>query len=133
MSPRGWLIAGALLAAAAVGLGAYRAHGLEQRLVADGMAAADLPKRLEDFQTGVHYQMNHALGLLLVGLLIGRRPAAALQVAGGAFLAGIVLFSGCLYLLALTGRQIHFALIPLGGLAFIVGWLAVACGAWQQK
>jgi uncharacterized membrane protein YgdD (TMEM256/DUF423 family) len=129
MTPRGWLFVGALLAAAAVGLGAYRAHGLEQRLVTDGVAADELPKRLENFQTAVHYQMNHALGLLLVGLLVARRPARALQIGGLAFLVGIFLFSGCLYLLAFTGRQIHWALIPAGGLSFIVGWLSIAFGS----
>ncbi|MCL6593231.1 MAG: DUF423 domain-containing protein [Alicyclobacillus sp.] len=115
---------GGILGFLAVALGAFAAHLLKQRLSSD---------MLDVFQTGVHYQLAHALALLMVAAL-----AAALGTskawfwAGGLLIAGVVLFSGSLYALALTGVRTLGAMTPLGGLCFLAGWLLVAWAAWQS-
>lgn len=114
---RNWIAAGALLAALAVALGAMGAHALADTLGAKG---------LERFETAAKYQMYHALGLILVGLLWARRPGALLTAAGTAFLIGILCFSGSLYALALRGTGSFGLIAPIGGLAFIAGWLLAA-------
>jgi uncharacterized membrane protein YgdD (TMEM256/DUF423 family) len=114
------IVAGALDAALAVGLGAFAAHGLKARLE---------PRLLEVFETGARYQMYHALAMLLCGVLVARYPAAA--TAGWIFQAGIVLFSGSLYGLALTDTPALGAVTPVGGLAFLVGWGWLAYVAWR--
>ena len=109
----------------AVACGAFGAHALRDRLSADA---------LQVFQTGVTYQMYHALGLLAVGILLARFSADGstwLSAAGWLFVLGSVLFSGSLYLLALTGTTWLGAITPLGGLAFLAGWLALAIGIWR--
>lgn len=105
---------GAALAFVAVVLGAFAAHGLRARLE---------PRALEIFETGVRYQFFHALALLLLALLLARAPGGGGVAAGWAFLVGIAVFSGSLYLLALTGVGRWGAVTPVGGLAFLVGWL----------
>lgn len=102
--------------------GAFAAHGLRGHLV---------PRMLEVFETGARYQMYHALALLLVGLLLARRAHPAVAVAGWLFAAGVVLFSGSLYLLAVTGVRWLGAITPAGGLSFIAGWLLLAWGGWR--
>lgn len=128
----------ALLAAAAVGLGAYSAHGLEKHLESVGLEA-DLPQRLAWFETGVHYHMVHALGLLLVGILASREGSSAtsstaLRLAAIAFVAGITLFSGSLYVMTLAPTEWRWlgAVVPLGGVSLIVGWLVVAFATWKS-
>jgi len=110
---------GALAAGIAVALGAFGAHGLEQRVT---------PERLQTFETGVKYHMYHALALLVVGWAAAQFPGWPLQAAGYLFLAGIVLFSGSLYLLVLTDTPWLGAVTPLGGVDFIVGWALLAWG-----
>jgi uncharacterized membrane protein YgdD (TMEM256/DUF423 family) len=108
---------GALFGFLGVALGAFGSHGLENRLSVEA---------LETFQTAVRYQMIHALALLAVtGLPRGARGA---DLAGWAFVAGILLFSGSLYLLAALGHTWLGAITPLGGAAFLAGWLALAWG-----
>ncbi|MDX2176551.1 MAG: DUF423 domain-containing protein [Candidatus Sumerlaeia bacterium] len=119
MTPRFPIAAGALGALLSVALGAFAAHGLKARLEPDLLAI---------FETGARYQMYHALALLLVGALwerVGPRAAARSSVL---FLAGIVLFSGSLYALALSGIRPLGAVTPFGGVAFLAGW-AVLAGA----
>ena len=106
---------GAINAAIAVAAGAFGAHGLRERLE---------PRALEVFETGARYHMYHALAIILVGLIAGSQPRA--QTAGWIFQAGIVLFSGSLYALALTGSKVLGAITPLGGLAFLAGWVWLA-------
>jgi len=113
---------GGFLAAAAVALGALGAHALKSHLA---------PQALETFHTAVHYHLMHAVGLIVVGLLGLHRRSAMWDVAGWAMLAGIVLFSGCLYLWVATGNRALMYLVPVGGTAFIVGWVAVALGTWR--
>ncbi|HEY1603956.1 MAG TPA: DUF423 domain-containing protein [Pirellulales bacterium] len=118
MSPRTWIILGAIFGALAVGTGAFGAHGLKDRLAASG--------RGEVYETAARYQMYHALALVLVGLLALHSSSVCLNVAGACFVAGILVFSGLLYALALGGPKILGAIVPLGGTAFIAGWVALA-------
>jgi uncharacterized membrane protein YgdD (TMEM256/DUF423 family) len=120
-----FLTLAALSAGVAVAAGAFGAHALRDRLSAD---------MLQVFQTGVTYQMYHALALLAVGVLLARFSvdgSAWLSGAGWLFVAGTVLFSGSLYALSLTGTTWLGAITPLGGLAFLLGWLALAIGIWR--
>lgn len=124
-----WLVLGALSGLVSVAAGAFGAHALKQRLPPDLLAI---------FETGARYQMYHALALVLVGVLAWRselpgRLAAPLQLAGGGFLVGTLLFSGSLYILALSGQRWLGAITPLGGLAFLAGWLALAWAGWLQR
>ena len=117
-----FLLIGAVAAFLGVALGAFGAHGLRGRLS---------PEMLAVFETGVRYQMYHALALLMTAAAIGRiGDARLLVIAGWCFLVGIVLFSGSLYALALTSVSIMGAITPIGGLAFLVGWGCLAlCAA----
>lgn len=117
------IVLGGLLAAIAVALGALGAHALKSHLT---------PQQLETFHTAVHYQMIHAVGLILVGLLGLHRRSPAFDMAGWAMLVGIVLFSGCLYVWVATGSRAFMYLVPVGGTAFIAGWLALAVGGWRM-
>jgi len=112
---RTFAVLGALSAALGVVAGAFAAHGLRGR--------ADL---LAVFETGARYQMYHALGLLAVARALDRWPGGAAAVAGWLFVAGIVLFSGSLYLLALGSPSWLGAVTPGGGLCFIAGWAVLA-------
>ncbi len=111
----GWVAVGAALAGLGVLAGAFGAHGLEGRLSAD---------QLETFEVAVRYQMYHALALVLLGLLMPRTPRI-MAAAGWLFLAGIVLFSGCLYAWVLTGIRTFALIVPLGGTFFLLGWLTL--------
>ncbi len=106
-----------------VALGAFAAHGLRARLT---------PDMLANFETAARYQMYHALTLLAVAWAITRWPNSSLPgIAGWLFVAGIVIFSGSLYLLSLTGLRWLGAITPIGGLAFIAGWLCLLLAAWR--
>lgn len=115
---------GAWLAALGMAAGAFGAHILRARLT---------PEMLAVFDTGVRYQLIHALGLLGVAWAASRWPGAATSLAGWLFLAGTALFSGSLYLLALSGTLAFGAITPLGGLALIGGWLVLAWAVWQGR
>lgn len=128
MNPRLWFICGAVLAALGVGNGAFAAHGLEDRLKKSYTDEAVLARRIEQYETGVRYQMYHSAGMLIVGLTAARRKSKMLDVAGFSFLAGIILFSGVLYLLVATNNTKLGMIVPIGGVAFVVGWLALAAG-----
>lgn len=115
-----FLLIGALAAFGGVAFGAFGAHGLRGRLS---------PEMMVVFETGVRYHMYHALAILAVGLIIARTGGWLFQLAGWAFTIGIVLFSGSLYALALTGVTALGAITPLGGLAFLVGWACLIVAA----
>src|SRR5690606_5635952 len=106
----------------AVGAGAFGAHALRARLAPDMLAV---------FETAARYQMYHALALLAVAWIAARWPGTAAMYAGWLFVAGTVVFSGSLYLMALTGARWLGAITPLGGAAFLAGWLALALAARQ--
>ena len=114
------LLAGAVAGFIAVAFGAFGAHGLRSRLSPDMLAV---------FETGVRYHMYHALALLLTAALAGRADSRAVVAAGWLFVAGIVLFSGSLYLLAVTGITGLGAITPFGGVAFLAGWICLAVAA----
>jgi uncharacterized membrane protein YgdD (TMEM256/DUF423 family) len=117
---RTFLLVGALAAFIGVALGAFGAHGLRNRLS---------PEMLAVFETGVRYQMYHALAILVVALAVARLDGWLIRTAGWLFTGGIVLFSGSLYVLALSGVTALGAVTPLGGLAFLGGWVCLALAA----
>jgi len=113
---------GAVLAALGVAAGAFGAHALRGRLAPDLLAV---------FETGVRYHLIHALALLSVAWATTRWPGRATNIAGWLFLAGTVLFSGSLYALSVSGIRALGAITPLGGVAFIAGWLTLAWAVWR--
>ena len=111
-----WTAFGSFFAALGVGLGAFGAHALKTRLSLEDLAI---------FETGVRYQMYHAFALLALGFIASKMDSTLIKVAGFAYVFGIVVFSGSLYTLVLTGVRTWGAVTPIGGLAFIVAWLLV--------
>jgi uncharacterized membrane protein YgdD (TMEM256/DUF423 family) len=118
-----WIVLGAVNAFLSVAAGAFGAHGLKARLA---------PDLLTIFETGARYHMYHSLGLIAIGLVAQARPSPLLSGAGWALQAGIVLFSGSLYALALTGVRGLGAITPLGGLGFLAGWALLAVAVWRS-
>lgn len=118
---RTFLLIGAVAGVVGVALGAFGAHGLRARLTPDMLAV---------FETGVRYHMYHALAILGVASVAERLQASRLVLASGwLFLAGIILFSGSLYLLAVTGVRVLGAITPFGGVALLLGWGCLALAA----
>jgi uncharacterized membrane protein YgdD (TMEM256/DUF423 family) len=126
MAGRNWIILGALLAAAGVTAGAMGTHLLEE--------VWKLPEdKLKTYEVAVRYQMYHALGLVMAGLLMGRARSAWLSAAAAAFLLGIVLFSGGIYAWLATDSKPLVQVVPVGGTAWILGWVLLAVGAWRVR
>ncbi len=121
---RTFLTLGAFFAALAVAAGAFGSHTLKATLSPDLLAV---------FETGVRYQMYHALALLLVGVVAGPTPTSWFRWAGWLFVAGTLLFSGSLYVLSLTGLRWLGAVTPLGGVAFLVAWALVGWGVSKRS
>ncbi len=117
-----FLITGSISAFLAVALGAFAAHGLKTKLS---------PEMFNIFEVGVRYHMYHALALLAVAWASTRWPGSSVTAAGWLFLAGTVIFSGSLYVLSLTGLRWLGAITPIGGAAFLLGWLCLVWGAWR--
>jgi uncharacterized membrane protein YgdD (TMEM256/DUF423 family) len=134
MTPSRWIAVGAVLGALGVALGAYGAHGLEKQLAAWGYAGDDLAKRLANHETAVRYQMWHALAIVLVGVLMTTRTTPWWQASAGAMLFGVLIFSGLLYALVLTGPSWRWlgAIVPIGGLSLIGGWILLAIGSLRN-
>jgi uncharacterized membrane protein YgdD (TMEM256/DUF423 family) len=119
-----WVRVGAVLGFLAVALGAFGAHGLKARLETIGTAA--------NYQTAVQYHMFHALAVLALGVAFGPFPTTrATNVAGWSFLLGVVVFSGSLYVLSVTGIKRLGAITPFGGVAMLAGWVALVVAASQ--
>ncbi|ATB27496.1 DUF423 domain-containing protein [Melittangium boletus] len=118
-----WLTLGAASAFLSVAAGAFGAHALRARLT---------PDLLTIFETGARYHMYHSLGLIAIGLLGQLRPSPLLNGAGWSLVVGILLFSGSLYAMALSGVRALGAITPLGGLGFLLGWLLFAVVAWRH-
>lgn len=116
------LLLAAMFGFTGVALGAFAAHGLKTQLSADYLAV---------FQTGVHYQMLHALALLALAALWERLAQRLLLAAGICFCIGILLFSGSLYALTLSGIGALGVITPVGGLMFLVGWACLGLAAWR--
>ena len=123
---------GGILAALAVTAGAFRAHGLEARLdpakASTPEEAANRQRQLENFKTAAEYQMYAAIGIVLAGVIAAQRPSKWTSAGGVALLLGIVLFSGGLYAWVLTEQKFFVMIVPIGGTAFIVGWVLLAIG-----
>jgi uncharacterized membrane protein YgdD (TMEM256/DUF423 family) len=120
-----FLFAATLFAGLGVALGAFGAHALRSQLD---------PNALAIFETAVRYQMYHALALALVAVWLDRpQPPPTLAIAGYSFMIGTGLFSGSLYALSLTGIKALGAITPLGGVAYLVGWICFALAAWSLK
>jgi len=107
----------------AVGIGAFGAHGLKSHLTAEMLAT---------YKTGVEYHFYHALGLLFVGVLSVYMPSVHLKWSAIFLTTGIILFSGSLYVLAITGIKWLGAITPLGGLSFIAGWIFLFVSVWKK-
>jgi len=118
-----WLVLGCLSGFVSVAAGAFGAHGLREKI------AADL---LEHWETAARYEMYHALALVLAGLFASRAPSRAADLAGWAFAAGTILFSGSLYALAFTGARSWGAVTPFGGGALLLGWVALLVAAARR-
>lgn len=123
MTQRIWLVLASLGGFSGVALGAFGAHALRGRLPETALAV---------YQTAVEYQWWHSLALLGVALLLERQGGRLLRLAAGSFALGILLFSGSLYLLALTGLRGFGAITPLGGLAWLLGWACLGLWAWRR-
>ena len=123
---RAFLAIASLLGVLSVAGGAFASHALKPKLT---------ERALEIFENGVRYQMYHALGLLIVALLLTQAEAGKswLIAAGGMFIVGVALFSGSLYSLSLSGIKWLGAITPLGGLAFLAGWGCLAIAAFNFK
>ncbi|MHC8413580.1 DUF423 domain-containing protein [Pseudomonas sp. Hz4] len=119
---RGFLMLAAFFGFTGVALGAFAAHGLKNRLT---------PEYLAIFHTGVTYQLVHTLALLGVALLVTQIPGRLITWAGASFVIGILLFSGSLYLLTMTGVSKLGIITPFGGVAFLIGWFCLGLAAWR--
>lgn len=123
MKNRTILLAGAIFMALAVLLGAFGAHALKKVLSPDMLAI---------YKTGVEYQFYHALGLLLIGVIGFHIRSRYLQWAGLFISIGIIIFSGSLYVLTLSGIKALGAITPIGGLSFVAGWIFLAIAIWKR-
>lgn len=123
MMQRIWLVMASLGGFSGVALGAFGAHALKGRLPEAALAV---------YHTAIEYQLWHSLALLGVALLLERRPDRLLRLAAWCFALGMLLFSGSLYLLALTGLRGFGTVTPLGGLAWLLGWACLGLGAWRR-
>lgn len=127
--PRGLMFMGGLICGLAVAAGSFGAHGLKALLDATG--------RADNWETAVRYGLAHGLAVLFTALAAGVAEAAAsrrlLVAAGASFAAGVAVFSGCLAALAVSGIRILGAIVPIGGLLFLVGWALVCAAALKLK
>ncbi|MDX2481238.1 MAG: DUF423 domain-containing protein [Desulfuromusa sp.] len=117
-----FLILGALSACFGVAAGAFGAHVMKSRLS---------PEMLSVFEVGIRYQMYHAFALVTVAWVLSRWPSPMITTSGWLFVIGTILFSGSLYLLSVSGVKWLGAITPLGGLAFLAGWIFIAWGVWR--
>ncbi len=113
---------GALSAFIGVAAGAFGAHGLKGRISAEMLTV---------FEVGVRYQMYHAFALIAAAWAQAKWPSTSIIIGGWFFVVGTLLFSGSLYLLSVSGVRWLGAITPLGGLAFLAGWICVAWGVWR--
>jgi len=131
-----WLVIAAILGGLAVALGAFGAHGLEARLAGpDRVLSAAAERQMANWETAARYQMYHALALFAVGGLATIQPRTAVHCAGACLTAGTLIFSGCLYALVLSEQRFLGAVVPLGGVLLLIGWvtLAYACFTLSTK
>ena len=142
MASRHWILVGAVFCGLSVALGAFAAHGLDQVFTAKyatgtrfvgGQTVPLATKFLNDFKTGAEYQMYHGLALIGIGLWLERKPSRAAQAAAWSFAIGNILFAGSLYILTLTGVTKWGAVTPLGGVAYLAGWVLFTIAAVRSS
>lgn len=128
-----WIVfVAGILGAVGVGIGAHAAHGLEDMLTKQGLAEADVLKRLAQCDVAVRYHLIHVVALLALGASTSRRAPASKSIAAFFLLLGMALFCGGLYSMVYFGQMGHWAIVPSGGLCFIIGWLSVANAAFSN-
>ncbi|HEY5826060.1 MAG TPA: DUF423 domain-containing protein [Cyclobacteriaceae bacterium] len=125
MNQQNTLLAAAILGCLSVGLGAFGAHALKETLTASG--------RIETYELAVRYQFYHTLALLGIGLLMNKIPGSPLMISSALIAGGVILFSGSLYLLALTPLRFVVFLTPLGGVLMLAGWATMAYAIFTKK
>ena len=130
MSTRTILLASGIIGALGIAFGAFGAHSLPKIL--KDLPQEEILQRQAWLETGVRYHMYHAVALLAIGLT-GQRAEQNFSASGIAWLLGILIFSGCLYAMTLTGIRVLGAIVPIGGVAFIVGWVMVLVTALRQS
>jgi len=118
-----FLIIAAIFGFLGVAIGAFGAHALKDKLT---------PQLLETFETGVRYQMYHVFAIVVVALASAQWRIGLLNISGWLFVAGIIIFSGSLYILSLTGEKMWGAVTTFGGLALLAGWLTLAIGVYKS-
>ena len=131
MNGNQWIVIGTSLAALAVILGAFGAHGLESWVHENIADREEQTKRLENWDTASRYMIYHALGLTLLGLAAPRIQPKFAFTSAAMFLVGVLLFSGCLYAWVLTGNKTLVMIVPVGGIGFILGWAFFALAAFR--
>lgn len=131
MNAKYWILTGALSAAAAVALGAIGAHGLEGWLKKT-VEPTVVVERMAKWQTAAHYHRFHAIGMIVVGLLLRRAASKSINAAGWLMLLGTVLFSGLLYVYSIAPAKWMGPIFPIGGFSFIAAWLLLAIGVFKQ-
>lgn len=123
--PKTFLLLGILNIVLCIALGAFGAHGLKQILSADMLSA---------YHTGVQYHFYHALGMLIIGLLLLHFPKSRfMPISGWLMMVGVVLFSFSLYALSITGTKALGMITPFGGVSFLIAWLLLAYAIWKEK
>lgn len=121
------------MAGLSVSAGAFGAHWLTGKLRSDSsITQQEADRRLEIFQIAARYHMYHAIGIALVGLVARQSSSPCLTAAGWLFVAGIAIFCGCLYAMALGAPRVLGAVVPFGGAGFIAGWFCLAVAAWRS-
>jgi len=130
MNSRTFLVIAGVVGALGIVIGAFGAHALPS--ISKNLSEAEIQERTDWLETGSRYHMYHATALLVLALAVTERPKLLL-VAAFAWLIGVIVFSGCLYAMAVTGVRMLGAIVPVGGLAFIVGWVSIAVSAWPRK
>lgn len=128
---RTFMLIGALAGLLSVGLGAFGAHGLPDYFATAFPDPAVAVRMLQNWETAARYQMYHALALLAVAWAASRWPGAPIRAAGWCFTGGMLIFSGTLYVLCLTGMRWLGAITPIGGVALMFGWFLLALAAWR--
>lgn len=120
-----FVILGSLNMALAIAIGAFGAHGLKGKIDSNMLA---------NWNTGAHYHIIHAIALICIGLLLAKlgTNGSLVSTAGWLLIVGIILFSGSLYVMALTNIKVLGAITPIGGISFIIGWMLVTIAAWRH-
>lgn len=132
MSGHVWIRLASFLGVSAVAIGAFGAHGFSKLPGVNELSPDELRESLEWLETGVRYHMYHALAMFGVGVLMTVRSDVKLNAAGMAFFLGILIFSGMLYVMALTHARLG-RIVPIGGASFLVGWIAILFSRLPQR